>query len=127
MTGLDGADVFMRVTTPSGTQDAFATLTAIEQKLLRGEKHSTGVEEVRLAIEHFTNQQTIVGAEINKVDFQKDVIGNRQQLLAENLSGFEDADIAALVTELQSKILNRDASQQAFIKISQQSLFDYLR
>ena len=127
MTGLDGADVFMRVTTPSGTQDAFATLTAIEQKLLKGEKHSTGVEEVRLAIEHFTNQQTIVGAEINKVDFQKDVIGNRQQLLAENLSGFEDADIAALVTELQSKILNRDASQQAFIKISQQSLFDYLR
>ena len=80
-----------------------------------------------MAIEHFTNQQTIVGAEINKVDFQKDVIGNRQQLLAENLSGFEDADIAALVTELQSKILNRDASQQAFIKISQQSLFDYLR
>ena len=45
MTGLDGADVFMRVTTPSGTQDAFATLTAIEQKLLKGEKHSAGVEE----------------------------------------------------------------------------------
>lgn len=127
MTGLDGAEVFMRVSTPSGTKDAFKTLSEIEQKLLAGEKHGEGVEELRLAIEHFTNQQTIVGAQINKVDFQQDVIGSRQRLLSENLSSLEDADIAALVTELQSKILNRDASQQAFIKISQQSLFDYLR
>jgi len=127
MTGLDGADVFMRVPTPNGTRDAFATLTAIENRLMAGEKHSEGVEEMRLAIEHFTNQQTVVGAQINKIDFQKDVIGSRQMLLSENLSALEDADIAALVTELQSKILNRDASQQAFIKIGQQSLFDYLR
>lgn len=126
-TGLDGAEVFMRVPTPHGTKDAFAILTAIENRLMAGEKHSEGVEEMRLAIEHVTNQQTVVGAQINKIDFQKDVIGSRQQLLSENLSELEDADIAALVTELQSKILNRDASQQAFIKISQQSLFDYLR
>ena len=126
-TGLDGAEVFMRVPTPDGTRDTFAILTAIENRLMAGEKHSEGVEEMRLAIEHVTNQQTVVGAQINKIDFQKDVIGSRQQLLSENLSELEDADIAALVTELQSKILNRDASQQAFIKISQQSLFDYLR
>ena len=126
-TGLDGAELFMRVPTPAGTMDTFAMVTNIEQKLNAGDKHSEGIEEMRLAIEHFTNQQTIVGAQINKIDFQKDVIDSRQRLLSENLSALEDADIAALVTELQSKILNRDASQQAFIKISQQSLFDYLR
>lgn len=127
MTGLDGAEVFMRVQTPDGSKDVFATLTAIEQQLQAGNRHSDGVEELRLAIEHVTNQQTIVGAQINKVDFQKDVIASRQILMTENLSALEDADIAALVTELQSKMLNRDAAQQAFIKISQQSLFDYLR
>lgn len=127
MTGLGGAEVFMRVQTPDGSKDVFATLTAIEQQLQAGNRHSDGVEELRLAIEHVTNQQTIVGAQINKVDFQKDVIASRQILMTENLSALEDADIAALVTELQSKMLNRDAAQQAFIKISQQSLFDYLR
>ena len=127
MTGLDGAEVFIRVPTRDGTKDAFETLTNIEQSLLAGEKHSEGIEEMRLTIEHITNQQTVVGSQINKIDFQKDIIGSRQQLLSENLSALEDADIAALVTDLQSKILNRDASQQAFIKISQQSLFDYIR
>jgi len=39
----------------------------------------------------------------------------------------EDADLAKLVTELQSKIVNRDAAQQAFVKIGQQSLFDFIR
>jgi hypothetical protein len=28
---------------------------------------------------------------------------------------------------LQSQIVNRDAAQQAFVKIGQQSLFDYIR
>ena len=45
----------------------------------------------------------------------------------ENLSNLEDADLAALVTELQSQIVSRDAAQQAFVKIGQQSLFDYIR
>ena len=37
-----------------------------------------------------------------------------------------DADLYKLVTELQS-LTNRDAAQQAFAKIGQQSLFDYIR
>lgn len=126
-TGLDGADAFMRVDTDHGIKGIFDTLAAIENQLLVGEKHTSGIEELKSAIEHFTNQQTLVGAQINKVDFQSDVIERRQLLMSENLSRLEDADIAKLVTELQSKILNRDASQQAFLKISQQSLFDYLR
>lgn len=127
LTGLDGAEVFMRVAGPDGTQDVFASLTAIETQLLDGNKHSEGIEDIRLAIEHFTTQQTVVGAQINKVDFQTEVIDRRQILMSENLSRLEDADIAKLVTELQAKMLSRDASQQAFLKISQQSLFDYLR
>ena len=44
-----------------------------------------------------------------------------------NLSKLEDADITKIVTELQTMLLNRDAATQAFAKIGQQSLFDYLR
>ena len=47
-------------------------------------------------------------------------------LMDENILRMEDADLARLVTELQAKIVNRDAAQRAFIKIGQQSLFDYI-
>jgi flagellar hook-associated protein 3 FlgL len=42
-------------------------------------------------------------------------------------SEIADADMAELITKLQTLLLNRDATQQAFAKISQQSLFDFLR
>ena len=37
------------------------------------------------------------------------------------------ADIAEVISKLQSLLVNRDAAQQVFAKLSQQSLFDYLR
>jgi flagellar hook-associated protein 3 FlgL len=38
-----------------------------------------------------------------------------------------DADLAKLVTDLQAQLTNREAAQQAFAKIGQQSLFDFIR
>ncbi len=35
--------------------------------------------------------------------------------------------MAELVTRMQSLLLNKDAAQQAYAKISQNSLFDYLK
>jgi len=58
---------------------------------------------------------------------QKSAIAKRMMLMDEDISKMEDADLAKLVTELQSKIVNRDAAQQAFVKIGQQSLFDFIR
>ena len=45
--------------------------------------------------------------------------------VSQDISKIGDADLAKLVTE-QSQLTNRDAAQQAFAKIGQQSLFDYL-
>ena len=45
----------------------------------------------------------------------------------EDISNLEDADLAKLVTDLQSKLVSRNAAQQAFVKVSQDSLFNYLR
>ena len=47
--------------------------------------------------------------------------------MSENLSQLEDADITKLVIELQTMLVNRDAATQAFAKIGQQNLFDFLR
>ena len=43
------------------------------------------------------------------------------------MSEISDADLAALVTDLQGQITSLQASQQAFVKISSLSLFQFLR
>ena len=85
------------------------------------------IANVKRVIEHMSVQQTTVGAQINKGEVQQRVIENRLLLMAEQISDMADADLAALVTDLQSQLVNRDAAQQAFVKIGQQSLFDYIR
>jgi flagellar hook-associated protein 3 FlgL len=88
---------------------------------------AAAIANVKSVLEHMSVQRTTVGAELNKGEVQQRVIENRLLLMTENISAMEDADLAALVTDLQSQIVNRDAAQQAFVKIGQQSLFDYIR
>jgi len=126
-TGLDGAAVFMRVDTDEATKPFFDILTAMERELQGGALNNDIVAELNASIDHFAVNQTRVGAELNKLDNQKLLLERRILLMDEDLSNLEDADLAALVTELQSKIVSRDAAQQSFVKIGQQSLFDYIR
>ena len=64
---------------------------------------------------------------MTKADIQADVIQSRKLAVTKDISAMGDADLAKLVTELQAQLTNRDAAQQAFAKIGQQSLFDYIR
>ena len=64
---------------------------------------------------------------MTKADIQADVIQSRKLAVTKDISAMGDADLAKLVTELQAQLTNRDAAQQAFAKICQQSLFDYIR
>ena len=126
-TGVDGATMFLRVPTETGGKDVFAILEKLESDLKSGYTDAASVDDLDFSIKHFSIQQTRVGAELNKADLQQAALEKRILLMDENLSNLEDADLAALVTELQSQIVSRDAAQQAFVKIGQQSLFDYIR
>ena len=125
--GVDGATMFLRVPTQTGGKDVFAILEKLENDLTSGFTDAVSVDDLDSSIQHFSIQQTRVGAELNKADLQQSALEKRILLMDENLSNLEDADLAALVTELQSQIVSRDAAQQAFVKIGQQSLFDYIR
>ncbi len=85
------------------------------------------IQDLKLAVDHISNQQAFVGAQINKVERQVEVLGNRKIAVSERISDLGDADLAELVTKLQGLLVSRDAAQQAFAKIGQQSLFDFLR
>ena len=126
-TGLDGADVFMRVDIDGDVKPFFDILTSMEKELQDGALKNDTLTELNACVDHFAINQTRVGAELSKLDYQRAAMERRIVLMDENLSGMEDADLANLISELQGMIVSRDAAHRTFMQIGQQSLFDYIR
>ena len=53
---------------------------------------------------------------------QQDVL----MMLEENISDIKDADLAALLTQLEFLMTNKEAAQATFTRITSKSLFDFL-
>ncbi len=85
------------------------------------------LDDIKSVQEHIANQKAIIGARTNSLERQKELLAQRNIQVSEDMSEISDADLAALVTELQGQITGLQASQQAFVKISNLSLFQYLR
>lgn len=79
------------------------------------------------AISTIVDQRTRVGAMSSTASAQSEVIETRKVRMAEATAQLEDLDLAAALTKLQQSLLSRDATQQSYVKITQKSLFDYLR
>ena len=88
---------------------------------------SSSVMDVKKAADHLSLQRAFLGAQINKAELQRDAIDQRIIATSEKISDLGDADMAAIVTQIQSLLVNRDAAQQAYAKISQNSLFDFIK
>ena len=50
-----------------------------------------------------------------------------RDIAIKGFSDLQDADLAALVTDLKAQLTGLQASQQAFVKISDLNLFNYLK
>ena len=55
------------------------------------------------------------------------MLESRKIVVDRDVSKLNDTDLAEMITKLQGQMTNLEAAQAAFSKISQQSLFDYLR
>ena len=126
-TSMDGGSVFLRVKTEAGRQSVFDIVSKIETDLKAGFVDKASIGEMNAAVDHIAVQRSMAGAQINKGEIQLSAIERRIVLMKEKVSGMEDADLSKLVTDLQSKMTSRDAAQQSFVKIGQQSLFDFIR
>ena len=126
-TSLDGADVFMRAPQGEGVDNIFSSLDEMIASLEDGRMEDANLEKINKALDHFTLQQTKLGSQMNRAELQREVNEKRLLLINEDISNLEDADIAKLVTELQAKLVSRNAAQQSFIKIAQDNLFNYIR
>ena len=127
-TSLDGADVFLRVPGDETIETVFSEgLDSMIASLESGEMEDEHIDNVNKALEHFSLQQTKLGSQMNRAELQREVNEKRLLLMNEDISNLEDADIAKLVTDLQAKLVSRNAAQQTFIKIAQDNLFNYIR
>ena len=88
---------------------------------------SKQIDNVQSTQLHIANRIGEVGARTNSLTRQSDSLANRRLAVERDVSELKEADLAALVTNLQSKLTSMQASQQSFVKISQLNLFDYLR
>jgi flagellin-like hook-associated protein FlgL len=76
---------------------------------------------------HISNNRGAVGARSNSLLRQNELLADRRISIEKNVSDINEADLAELVTNLQSMLTSMQASQQSFVKISQLNLFDYIR
>lgn len=126
-TSINGVSAFMRIETDDGYTSLFSILdNLIEEVELVGASDES-LENLNNTLNHLSINTTKIGASLNKAETQKNGLGQRELLITKTLSGIEDADITALITEMQSLLLSKEAAQQSFMMISKQNLFDFLR
>jgi flagellar hook-associated protein 3 FlgL len=108
--------------------DAAGVPTTKTQKMTDADQLvSSSIGNMQDAIDNLSLQRAYVGGQLSKAATQTDVVGARKLAVDKDVSRLGDADLAALVTDLQAQLTNLNAAQAAFAKIGQQSLFDYIR
>ena len=115
---------FFQVQPIDGSGNSIGTM----QKLFdNNQLPSKQLDNVASTQVHISNNRGEIGARTNSLTRQTELLANRRLGVEKDVSDLKDADLAALVTNLQSMLTSMQASQQSFVKISQLNLFDYLR
>lgn len=128
-----GTDVFTRVVrhTPEGPQgisyfqaidDLIDAVTSSNPALMQ-----RGIAEMDDMHQSMAIATSDVGARMNQVDTQMDLIDETVLRLKTTLSEIEDLDYTEAVTRMNKQMMALQASMSSFSKISQLSLFDYIR
>ena len=121
---VDNVTSFIEVTPIDGSNKATASSVKLTDN---GQLIKESLQNFENAVKNVSVQKTYVGAQAAKADKQLDNIRIRQTAIDAEVARLSDADLASLVTSLQTHMITRDAAQQAFAKIASQSLFDFLR
>jgi flagellar hook-associated protein 3 FlgL len=78
-------------------------------------------------VEHMAEMRAAVGAMGKALESRIERIADTRLTLDKAISRLQDVNVAEAITRLQTLLLNQEAAQQSFVKITARSLFDYLR
>jgi len=122
----------------SGTQDMFSMLDDIisavraptntpAQKAALATAMGAALTQIDSSIEQLGNVRAEVGARLNSIDSSESSRLDLDVQLQASLSDLENLDYAEAVTRLNLQYTGLQAAQASYTKITQLSLFDYLR
>lgn len=125
--GDAGDDVFMNVAfSGGGNQSIFETIDTLATDFEAGTSSSNAITDIQTAMDNVLTVRSKIGARLNALDTQKE-INNELILQSEKtLSGIQDLDYAEAISRLNLQLVGLQASQQAFTRIQNLSLFNYL-
>ena len=129
-----GSEVFVRVvrTDGNGQSQGVGFFQAIDD-LITGVQTSTladiqrGNGEVNQLLEGLTLAQADIGTDQAILEQQSDSTEDTLITLKLNLSDVQDLDYAKAIAQLNKQMMSLEAAQSSFSKVSQLSLFQYLR
>jgi flagellar hook-associated protein 3 FlgL len=94
---------------------------------VKGDDIRRGVGELDALQTGVSLAQAQVGTNLNVVDQQTAVIEDTTLNLKTTLSSIEDLDYASAITKMNQQMMSLEAAQSSFAKVSQLSLFNYIK
>ena len=131
-TGTDAFVSLSRVNESTGKAEGVSFFKVMDD-LIAGINNShdssmqRGVLEMTDLLNGLTLAHADIGTDMNVVDQQSSVVDDTILNLKSNLSSVEDLDYAAAITKMNQQMLSLEAAQSSFSKISQLTLFNYLK
>lgn len=122
---------------PSGNQSIFDTVKSMIVALETpasgqpgGTRLSNNLNSVMQSLsnglEHILTKQASIGARLQEIDALEGVGSDQNIQYEQLLSQLQDVDLAKATTDLQRQQLYLQAAQQAYVKVSGLSLFNYI-
>ena len=127
--GDSGLDVFMKVADASGTvayEDVFSTLYNLATDLEADAPSDATLDQLDNAMEHLVGFRATAGARLNAAQTQKDINESFLLQLEQTRSNIEDLDYADAAARLSQESVALQAAQQAFVRVQNLNLFNYI-
>ncbi len=115
------------VTSVTDKSSIFETLYQLKDALNNGQPVDQYIGDIQSAMEHVSTQQTRIGARLNMLDQQGEVNSGTKIAYETQLSNEQDIDYLEAVGRFNQQMLALQAAQQAYAKMQNLSLFNYIR
>jgi flagellar hook-associated protein 3 FlgL len=127
-TSSNGLELFMNVSRKDNQSvSIFDMIKNATTALKTGTVGESTLKDLQNAVDHFSTYQAICGARLQKVETADTTRLAQLTNAKTTLSTIQDSDLTALASELQQKSLTLQAAQSVFAKISQLSLFNFIK
>ena len=125
--GDSGQAVFLDIPdTSGGTEDLFTTLYNLATDLEADAPNGNSLDQLDNAIDHMLGFRATAGARLNAIDSQRDINESLLLQLEQTRSTIEDLDYAEAASRLSQESVTLQAAQQAFVRVQNLNLFNYL-